>query len=46
MEIPALEGRHKIKIKVLNPKKGYRVMIENLIVYGFEEAKNTWKTDD
>ena len=39
------ESRHQVKIKELNPKKGYRVRLDDLIIYGSEEVKKAWKTN-
>jgi hypothetical protein len=39
------EGQHKLKIKVLNPKEGHQVNVENLITYASEEVKKAWKTN-
>jgi len=38
------EGKHQVKIKVLNPKKGYKVRVDDLITYVSDEVKNAWKT--
>jgi len=38
------EGKHQVKIKVLNPEKGYQVRIDDLIIYDSREVKNAWKT--
>ena len=37
------DGKHEVKIKTLNPKKGYEVRMEDMITYGSEEVKNAWK---
>jgi len=39
------EGKHQIKIKVLNAEKGYRIRIDDLVIYGSEEVKKAWKTN-
>jgi ADP-ribosylglycohydrolase len=39
------EGKHEVKIRVLNPKAGYKVRIEDLLLYGSEEIKSAWKTE-
>jgi len=39
------EGKHHVKIEILNPKEGYHVRVENLITYGSKEEKNAWKTE-
>jgi hypothetical protein len=38
------EGNHKVKIRILNPKEGYMVRVDDLIIYGPEMIENAWKT--
>ena len=38
------EGKHFIKIKMLDPKEGVRVDVGDLIIYSSNKIENTWKT--
>jgi hypothetical protein len=38
------EGKHTIKIKMLNPKKGLRVDVGDMLVYSSTKIENAWKT--
>jgi len=38
------EGKHTIKIKMLNPKNGVRVDVGDILIYSSNKIKNTWKT--
>ena len=39
------EGKHKVKVKVLNPKDGYQVNTGNLIIYSSVKNEKTWKSN-
>jgi hypothetical protein len=39
------QGKHKVKIKILNPKKGHKVLVQDLISYDSVEVTNAWKTN-
>ncbi len=36
---------HKVQIKVLNPKEGFQVRVDDMIVYGPREITNAWRTN-
>jgi len=39
------EGKHQVKLKLLNPQEGYQVRVDNLLVYSSLKPANTWKTN-
>jgi hypothetical protein len=39
------EGKHTVRIKALNPRGGYQIRVDDLIVYGSKEIKKAWKTE-
>ena len=42
-ELP--EGKHQVKLKLLNPQEGYQVRVDNLLVYSSVKPVNAWKTN-
>ena len=42
-ELP--EGKHIVKIMLKNPGEGYRININDLLVYSSNKIENTWKTE-
>jgi len=39
------EGKHQVKLKLLNPQEGYQVRVDNLLVYSSVKPANAWKTN-
>ena len=39
------EGKHQVKLKLLNPQEGYEVRADHLLVYSSVKPANTWKTN-
>ncbi len=39
------DGKHSVKIKLLNPQPGFQVNAGDLIVYSSRKPENTWKTE-
>jgi hypothetical protein len=39
------EGKHQVKLKLLNPQEGYQVRVDNLLVYSSVKPVNAWKTN-
>ncbi|MDP3180570.1 MAG: ADP-ribosylglycohydrolase family protein, partial [Bacteroidota bacterium] len=39
------EGKHQVKLKLLNPQEGFQVRVDNLLVYSSVKPVNTWKTN-
>jgi hypothetical protein len=37
------EGKHSVKITLKNPAPGYRVNVNDVLVYSSQKIKNTWK---
>ncbi len=37
------EGRHQIKLKMLNPQDGYQLRVDNLLVYCSVKPLNAWR---
>ncbi len=37
------EGKHVVKITLKNPAPGYRVGVNDILVYSSQKIKNTWK---
>lgn len=38
------EGKHTVKVKLLNPTSGFSINMEDMIVYSMTKPTNTWKT--
>ncbi len=39
------EGKHSVKIKLLNPQPGFQINTGDLIVYSSRKPKTTWKSE-
>lgn len=39
------EGKHQVKLKLLNPQEGCQVRVDNLLVYSSVKPVNAWKTN-
>lgn len=39
------EGKHQVKLKLLNPQEGYQVRADNLLVYSSVKPATAWKTN-
>ena len=39
------EGKHQVKLKLLNPQEGYLVRVDHLLVYSSVKPANAWKTN-
>jgi ADP-ribosylglycohydrolase len=39
------EGKHQVKLKLLNAQEGYLVRVDNLLVYSSVKPANVWKTN-
>jgi ADP-ribosylglycohydrolase len=39
------EGKHQVKLKLLNPQEGYEVRADHLLVYSSVKPANAWKTN-
>jgi ADP-ribosylglycohydrolase len=39
------EGKHQVKLKLLNPLEGYEVRADHLLVYSSVKPANAWKTN-
>jgi ADP-ribosylglycohydrolase len=37
------EGKHVVKVMLKNPAPGYRVNVNDMLVYSSQKVKNTWK---
>jgi ADP-ribosylglycohydrolase len=42
-ELP--EGKHQVRLKLLNAQKGYHVRVDDLLVYSSVKPVNAWKTN-
>lgn len=39
------EGKHQVKLKLINPIEGYQVRVDNILVYSSAKPANAWKTN-
>ena len=39
------EGKHQVKLKLINPIEGYLVRVDNMLVYSSAKPANGWKTN-
>jgi hypothetical protein len=42
-ELP--EGKHQVKIKLLNPKEEYKIWAGDLVIYSSTKTENAWITE-
>ena len=39
------EGKHQVKLKLLNPQQDYWLSVDNILVYSSVKPENAWKTN-
>ena len=42
-ELP--EGKHQVKLKLVNAQDGYQIRVDNALVYSSVKPVNAWKTN-